>query len=440
VIQPYKNNLRRLLVPSLVTVVLIAQGCAPASTNDTTNFDQSKQEVSSNVIYGSDGRLDLYQVSDDNLKRLADSTVALIANKDLVVSGSSLAIKGSSFGSAYQLCNSEKFREQSTAAFCSGSLVGEDTIITAGHCIENASDCAGVNFVFGYALKAASVLPTSIASNEVYKCKSIIKQVLTSGGADFAVIKLDRKVSNHAPLSIRQSGSAAVGDQLVVIGHPTGLPTKITTGGKIRSVANADFLVASIDTYGGNSGSAVFNASTGLIEGILVRGEQDFVQQGSCTVSKVCQEDSCRGEDITKISVLKQYIPNGSTPPVDPPPPVSSASKYAVTANLSIPDNKTAGIKSALSADAIPGSRKVYVSVNITHTYIGDLVIKVTSPSGKVATLHSRAGGGTDDLNKVYEVTSVLGSENKLGIYQITVQDLAARDTGFLNSWILEFK
>ncbi len=437
--QPVRS-LRNFLIPFLITVVLITQGCAPAATDDYANFDQ-KQEVSSHVIYGSDGRLDLYQVSDDSLKRLADSTVALIESTDLVVSGSSVAIKGSTFGSAYQLCTSEKFREQSTAAFCSGSLVGEDTIITAGHCIKTAADCASVNFVFGYALKAASVLPTSVAVGEVYKCKSIVKQVLTSGGADFAVIKLDRKVSNHAPLSIRQSGAASVGDQLVVIGHPTGLPTKITTGGKIRFVAHADFLVASVDTYGGNSGSAVFNASTGLIEGILVRGEEDFVQQGSCRISNVCKEDSCRGEDITKISVVKQYIPSGSTaPPVDPPPPASSASKYSVTANLSIPDNKIAGIKSALTADAIPGSRKVYVAVNITHTYIGDLVIKVTSPSGKIATLHSRAGGSTDNLNKVYEVTSVLGSEAQLGVYQITVQDLAARDVGFLNSWILEFK
>jgi hypothetical protein len=430
---------RNLLIPPLLSVLLVIQGCAPAATeNNTSTFDQSKPEVSSRVIYGSDGRLDLYQVSDDSLKRLADSTVALIDSGDLSVNGSSVSIKGTPFGTAYQLCSSEKFKEQSTAAFCSGSLVGEDTIITAGHCIQNASDCAKVNFVFGYAVKAASILPTSVASSEVYKCKSIVKQVLTSGSADFAVIKLDRKVSNHAVLPIRQSGAAAVGDPLVVIGHPTGLPTKITTGGKVRSVANADFLIASVDTYGGNSGSAVFNANSGLIEGILVRGETDFVQQGNCTVSNVCAEDSCRGEDITRISVVKQYIPSAGV--VIPPDPQPTSSKYSVTANLSIPDNKTAGIKSALTADAIPGSRKVYVSVNITHPYIGDLVIKVTSPSGKVATLHSRAGGSVDNINKVYEVTSILGSESKMGVYQIAVQDLAARDVGFLNTWALEFK
>ena len=59
--------------------------------------------------------------------------------------------------------------------------------------------------------------------------------------------------------------------------------------------------MANLDTYGGNSGSAVFNAKTGLVEGILVRGEQDYVQKGDCRVSNVCPADGCRGEDVTKI-------------------------------------------------------------------------------------------------------------------------------------------
>ena len=419
-----------------ISLILFAFGCAPQSASNEANTFDTDKSVSSNVIYGSDGRLDLYQVSDDNLKKLADSTVALISQKSLISNGSSTLIKGNNFGSAYQLCSSEKFKEQSTAAFCSGSLVAEDTIITAGHCVQNATDCSTVNFVFGYAVKVLGVLPTSVPTSEIYKCKTIIKQILTSGGADFAVIKLDRKVIGHIPLPIRQSGSAAVGDSLVVIGHPTGLPTKITTGGKVRSIANADYMVASVDTYGGNSGSAVFNARTGFIEGILVRGENDFVLQGNCNISNVCAEDSCRGEDITKISAVKPYLPIIASPPDTP----SANHRYAVTANLAIPDNNSAGIKSALTADSIPGKRKVFISVNITHSYIGDLVIKVTSPSGIVGQLHSRAGGGTDDMNKVFELTSVFGIESKSGVYQISVQDLAARDVGFLNSWSLEFK
>ena len=60
---------------------------------------------------------------------------------------------------------------------------------------------------------------------------------------------------------------------------------------------------------GGNSGSAVFNQNTYEIIGVLARGDQDFSRQNSCYVAKVCDEDDCRGEDITRISVIKKYIP-----------------------------------------------------------------------------------------------------------------------------------
>jgi hypothetical protein len=62
--------------------------------------------------------------------------------------------------------------------------------------------------------------------------------------------------------------------------------------------------VANLDTYGGNSGSPVFNHRTGEVEGILVRGENDYVYdpgQG-CQVSNRCASDVCRGEDVTYIT------------------------------------------------------------------------------------------------------------------------------------------
>jgi Proprotein convertase P-domain/Trypsin-like peptidase domain len=433
---------RKFILKMIATGLLCTiAGCAPENLSDTLAYDQNgKPAVQSNVIYGIDGRLDIYQVSDDRLKLLADSTVALIDNASLTVGASSVVIKGSTFQSAYNLCPSEKFKEQSTPAFCSGSLVGEDTIITAGHCIKSAADCSKTSFVFGFAVKNSGVLPTSVAPSEVYKCASIVKQVLDSGiGKDYAVIKLNRKVTGHAILKVRSSGEPSVGDSLVVIGHPTGLPTKITTGGKIRSVANADYLIASVDTYGGNSGSAVFNESTGLIEGILVRGEQDFVQQGSCTVSKVCAEGACRGEDITRISVVRPFIPNLAPPPPTPEPELNS-DLFSVVNNLAIPDYSTIGIQSVLPVNKTPMNKKVYVTLNISHTYIGDLVIKLISPSGKEITLHSRAGGSADDIKKVIEVTSSLGSESARGNYRLHIQDLAKIDIGQLNSWSLEFK
>lgn len=424
----------------IAAMLMFLESCAPEQATEVDAYDAPKDSVSSPVIYGSDGRLDLYQVSDDALKRLADSTVALMKNNQLTTRSNQVVIAGDNYGARYGLCATENFREQNSSAFCSGSLVGEDTIITAGHCIQSANDCQNTSFVFGYAVKNSSVLPSTVAAGEVYRCKSIIKQVLKGAGADFAVIQLDRKVTNHTVLPVRTSGEAAVGDQLVVIGHPAGLPTKITTGGKVRSIANAEFLIASVDTYGGNSGSAVFNARTGFIEGILVRGETDFVRSpAGCVISNVCTEEGCRGEDITRISVVRSFIPSIPVTPPQPTPP-STSQRFEVIANLAIPDRNSTGISSQLLVSSVPSSRKVLISVNITHTYIGDLVVKVTSPSGQVALLHQRAGGSADNIIKTYEVTSILGGETQTGAYKITVQDLAFLDKGTLKSWSIEFK
>ena len=41
-------------------------------------------------------------------------------------------------------------------------------------------------------------------------------------------------------------------------------------------ISNLYYFTANLDTYRGNSGSPVFNAITHKVEGVLVRGEQDF--------------------------------------------------------------------------------------------------------------------------------------------------------------------
>jgi hypothetical protein len=47
----------------------------------------------------------------------------------------------------------------------------------------------------------------------------------------------------------------------------------------------------------------VLDATTGVVEGILVRGEADSVTTSAgCQVSKVCADTGCRGEDITRIT------------------------------------------------------------------------------------------------------------------------------------------
>ncbi|MDO8804267.1 MAG: trypsin-like peptidase domain-containing protein [Elusimicrobiota bacterium] len=256
------------------------------------------------VIYGADDRLDIYQVTDAKLLKLADSTVGLFQGSDVTINGDKAVLTTDSYSQSYGLCKEEPFYEQVTGAFCSGSLVAPDIIMTAGHCVKTEDACKSTKFVFGFAVTTKGVMPDTLPAGEVYGCSQLIGREQVGTGADWALIRLDRKVTNHAALKYNAKDTVKNGDPLVVIGHPAGLPTKIAGGSTVRDASTKGYFVANLDTYGGNSGSAVFSAKTGVIEGILVRGENDYVYQNGCRVSNVCPSDGCRGEDVTKLSSI----------------------------------------------------------------------------------------------------------------------------------------
>ena len=90
------------------------------------------------TIYGSDDRLDIYQLPDPKLKKLWESTVALVSRKHLQhnADGTYSFISNLPIWLTQNIC--AEFSSQPSPAFCSGFLVGEDLVATAGHCVTNA--------------------------------------------------------------------------------------------------------------------------------------------------------------------------------------------------------------------------------------------------------------------------------------------------------------
>ncbi len=283
------------------------------------------------VVYGKDTRVDVYAAKNSLHVKLANSTAGMLHVSQLAPTANKSVFKISgaeSLARSMNVCSSEKFATQPTAASCSGFLVGEDTLITAGHCVIGIMPtiqqaCKNFVWTFDYEMNSAGDDPTaSVPVTNIYSCKTVVDAKLDNFN-DYAVIKLDRKVVGRTPLKFRTSGQVANSANLVVIGHPSGLPTKIASGGKVLDNSPSTRFVTSLDTFQGNSGSAVFNAQTGMLEGILVQGKTDYrpsikSNPNSCLVVNVCdakgikcvsdEEGNPPGEIVTRITSLTASI------------------------------------------------------------------------------------------------------------------------------------
>jgi len=116
------------------------------------------------------------------------------------------------------------------------------------------------------------------------------------------------------------------------------------------------------------------------------------------------------------------------------PPPDGDAKVYKSEAVVSIPDNDSTGASSAIEVTDTQTIGTLKVTVDISHTYIGDLTLKLLH-DGQEATLQKNAGGSTENIQKTFDVTGFSGSVE--GTWELLVVDGASRDTGTINSWEL---
>ena len=272
---------------------------------ETASQDQEERLIAKS-IYGTDDRRDWFESSDDIKNQWAKATLALIEKSKIQRNGNGFyRIIAKTYGEEKDLCSDVPFIDQPTLALCSGFLIHDDLIITAGHCLKNNWECENTYFVFDFAKQQENQDKYEIPASSIYSCGEIITR--KTDWDDFAVIRLDRAVKDRSPLKFRRRGSVSVGEELTLIGHPAGLPSKITEG-SVKEVSASRFF-ANIDASSGNSGSPVINTRLGFVEGVLVSGVQDYKKQGSCKVEYSCDDDDCTGELIIPISRILAQIP-----------------------------------------------------------------------------------------------------------------------------------
>jgi M6 family metalloprotease-like protein len=115
------------------------------------------------------------------------------------------------------------------------------------------------------------------------------------------------------------------------------------------------------------------------------------------------------------------------------------------TPDLKIPDNRADGIIDTIVLDMEASIASVQVTLDISHTYRGDLRVTLLTPWSDAIVLHQRhQGRSADNIKRTIDESEVpalatLHSNSTKGDWRLRVQDLAPADIGTLKRWALEF-
>jgi aminopeptidase YwaD len=134
---------------------------------------------------------------------------------------------------------------------------------------------------------------------------------------------------------------------------------------------------------------------------------------------------------VSRPRVALDGVPLPSSP-LPASPTTGAPLSQSVTPRAPIEDNKAVTSTMTFSGDATVDALKL--DLDIAHSYRGDLVVSLTSPSGKSAVVSNRQGGSADDLKGSFDLSAFAG-EKAAGAWTLTVKDAARGDLGTLNSW-----
>ena len=124
-----------------------------------------------------------------------------------------------------------------------------------------------------------------------------------------------------------------------------------------------------------------------------------------------------------------------SLQPEQPEQPDENIKTFGGPTEVVIPDNDPNGISYSTSIDEDITVGALKVTVDIEHTYIGDLKVYLMH-NGIEVVLHNQTGGGSDNIHEAYAVTDFNGLNGK-GEWTLRISDHAGADTGKLTNFQL---
>ena len=151
-----------------------------------------------------------------------------------------------------------------TTRSCSGTLIGHDLFVSAGHCFDpNPSPQTQVTFNFQTDPAA------NLRTEQRFPILGVLEHRL--GGVDYEIIRLGGNPAGTFGFTLVSPVDAAVGDIVCIIGHPATAPKQIEAG-PVTALSGNQIRYNDTDTLPGNSGSGILHGPTGRLVGVHTNG------------------------------------------------------------------------------------------------------------------------------------------------------------------------
>jgi V8-like Glu-specific endopeptidase len=157
----------------------------------------------------------------------------------------------------------ESSNADNSSKYCSGTLISNNTFLTAGHCVDSST--VGDYVAFNYERAAGS---TTLLTQSHFRISAVLEDAL--GGVDYAILRLDGSPGTTFGFATVATADPATGAAITIIGHPAGAPKKIEAG-TVSSFSGNSIRYGNLDTLGGSSGSGVLDSS-GRVIGVHTNG------------------------------------------------------------------------------------------------------------------------------------------------------------------------